>query len=162
MSTKIESRTGLPQAGKYLTLKLGGEDYAVPLLSVREIIRPIPFTRIPLQAPHVLGVINLRGQVIPVADLGILFNCGKVKSDDPRVVVLEFGLNGTPEYFGVQIDAVQEVTAITAEQIEPPPSVANQSRDRAVVGLAKVQDRVVILLDLQRVLLPEQLESNAA
>ncbi|MBP8805144.1 MAG: purine-binding chemotaxis protein CheW [Kofleriaceae bacterium] len=131
-----------PRDGKHLTFILADEEYAIPVTDVREIVGPLPVTPVPGTAHHVLGVINLRGKVIPVIDLRVRLGlmAGEI---GPRscVVVCQ---SSTATLVGALVDSVNEVMSLRPEDAEAAPAAAGAE----VAGLAKVKGRVVILLDV--------------
>ncbi|MDB5294575.1 MAG: chemotaxis protein [Phycisphaerales bacterium] len=153
-------------AGKYLTFALGAEEYGLGILTVREIIGYMDVTAVPRTPPHVRGVINLRGQVIPVVDLRARFSMPPAaRTDQTCIVVAEVGggAGGRAVNTGVIVDRVCEVLTIPADRIEDAPSFGAAAADAAFVrGVAKVGDRVKILLDIDRVLAKDDVEWSPA
>ena len=139
-------------AGKYLTFALGDEEYGLPVLRVREIIKLMDITQVP-QVPHyVKGVINLRGKVIPVIDLRRKFGFADGDySDRTSIVVVEVVGTGARLQMGLVVDAVSEVSGIAAEEIEETPDFGAQVTTDYMRAVAKVKGKVVVLLDLDRV-----------
>ncbi len=134
--------------GKYLTFKLGEEEYGVQILKVREIIGLMDITKVPQMPGYVKGVINLRGKVIPVIDLRSKFNLPEVEyTDQTCIIVIDVG-----GMVGTIVDNVQEVADISGEQIEPPPPLGSDVDSAFILGLAKSKDNVKILLDIDKVL----------
>lgn len=124
--------------------RLAGEEFAVPILSIREINQRPEITAVPHSPPHVRGITNLRGSVIPVVELATRFGM-PIPDDrkDERMIVLEVA--GRP--VGFLVDAVTQVRRIEREQISPPPAVSNDGHAAFIAGIAKLDDRLVILLD---------------
>jgi purine-binding chemotaxis protein CheW len=139
---------------QYLIFSLGGEDYAVRLPKVREIIRhDTAPTTVPAMPAWVSGVINLRGRVIPVIDLAMKFGVpGGPITKRTCVVVMDVSVNGEHSVIGVIADHVSDVTALSASDIEPPPSFGTTVRSDLLAGLGKVGSRFVLILDIDRVL----------
>lgn len=138
------------QAEKQLVVfDLDSESYGVDIGAVREIIRMQEITRVPRTPEFVEGVINLRGKVIPVVDLRKRFglNVGE-ESKDNRIVVVDIG----GQDIGVVVDAVTEVLRIHASAIEPPSSVITNADSEYLLGIAKLDDKMIILLELESVL----------
>ena len=144
---------GAANGGKYLTFMLGREEYGLPVLKVREIIRVMDITHVPQVPPHVLGVINLRGKVIPVIDLRRKFGFPD-QGDTERtcIIVAEIDLSASTVMMGVVVDAVSEVVTVTPAEIDATPEFGGQQTTDYILGLAKVKGSVKILLDLDRVL----------
>jgi purine-binding chemotaxis protein CheW len=138
-------------ANRFLTLTLGDELYALSALRVREIIRPIEVSPVPQAPPHVLGVINLRGKVVPIVDLRIKFGLEFTgRTDRTCIVVVESGRENKPT--GLMVDEVQEVLTLNAEDIEEAPAFGTKLDVAYVQGLAKLKNSVMILLDIDRLL----------
>ena len=128
---------------------LASETYGVDIVSVREIIRMQEITKVPRTADFVEGVINLRGKVIPVIDLRKRF--GFVQADatkETRIVVVDIGGND----IGVVVDAVTEVLRLSGDSVEPPTGVITTTDSDYLLGIAKLESRLIILLDLQSAL----------
>jgi purine-binding chemotaxis protein CheW len=144
---------GRAQPGKYLTFSLAGEEYGVPVLKVREIIKMMAITVVP-QVPHyVQGVINLRGKVITVVDLRLKFGFdAHEQTDETAVVVVEVKVDGGKVLMGVVVDSVSDVLNIQADEIENTPAFGDRVVTDYLCGMAKVKGRVKILLDLDRAL----------
>ncbi|MDR2200075.1 MAG: chemotaxis protein CheW [Deltaproteobacteria bacterium] len=144
--------------GKYLTFQLAGEGYGIGILKVREIIGMLPVTPVP-QTPHFLkGVINLRGQVIPVVDLRLKFNLPEEEyTERTSIIVVEVkGLAGNIP-IGIVVDTVSEVINIQAHEIEPAPAFGSTIDMNFILGMAKTADGVKILLNIDLVLSAEEL-----
>jgi purine-binding chemotaxis protein CheW len=140
-------------AGKYLTFALSGEEYGLPVLKVREIIRMLDITPVPQVPAHVKGVINLRGKVIPVVDLRLKFGFAEQGYVERTcVIVVDVAMPSGCAMMGVVVDAVSEVVNIGAEDIQRTPEFGRRVDTGYMSGVAKVKGRVKILLDLDRVL----------
>jgi len=139
--------------GKYLTFALGDEEYGVPVLKVREIIKMMDITSVPQVPRHVKGVINLRGKVIPVVDLRLKFSFAEHGyTERTCIIVVEVALATSKVMMGIVVDAVSEVLTIAAEEIEQTPEFGERVTTDYMKGVAKVKAKVKILLDLDRVL----------
>ena len=140
-------------AGKYLTFVLGREHYGVPVLKVREIIRLCDITPVPQMPDYIRGVLNLRGKIIPVADLRIKFRLAKIENTDLTcIVVVSVNLpDKSSALMGLIVDAVEEVVNLAAADIEPPPDFGAALEADYILGMAKVKGTVKTLLDLDRV-----------
>jgi len=141
------------QPGKYLSFTLGHESYGVPVLVVREIIRLCPITPVASMPPHVRGVINLRGKVIPVVDLRIRFGLTDVVDHDRAcIVVMQVGAAvGGSRPYGVIVDGVDEVAAYAADDLVPPPDFGTAIDTRFMTGMARRGAGVTTLLDLEAI-----------
>jgi purine-binding chemotaxis protein CheW len=132
-----------------VTFSLGTEEFGVDIMKVQEIIRIPPITRVP-KAPHfVEGVINLRGNVIPVVNLRVRFGMADGEETDlSRIVVLQV----KNRVFGVRVDGVTEVLRLESEAIEPPPPVALGVDSSFIRGVGKIGERLLILLNLDQMM----------
>ena len=140
-------------AGKHLTFVLGAEEYGVPVLKVREIIKIMDITHVPQMPTHVKGVVNLRGKVIPVVDLRLKFGFPELAyTERTCIIVVEVALPASRIMMGIVVDAVSEVLNITADEIEETPEFGERVTTDFMRGLAKVKGTVKVLLDLDRVL----------
>lgn len=140
---------------QYLTFFIRDEEYAVPVLRVKEIIEFETVTRVPAVPVHVRGVINLRGAVLPVIDLSAKFGHGEsAPSRTTCIVVAETQVDGERIVAGVIADAVSQVIDLPAAQIEPPPPFGTNVRVDFLTGMGKVENRLVLMLDLGRILSP--------
>jgi len=140
-------------AGLYLTFALSEEMYGLQILAVQEIIQLVPITQVPKTPDFVRGVINLRGKVIPVIDLRCRFGMEPVDdSAQTCIVVVEIGANGQALTMGVVVDQVAEVLDVTGDQVEAPPVFGSTVSTDFILGMGKVGDKVIMLLDVQQVL----------
>jgi len=146
-------------AGKYLTFELGGEIYGLEILKVQEIIGIMAITRVPRTPDFVRGVINLRGKVIPVVDLRLKFGLEK-KEDTERtcIIVVQVGHSDSLITMGLIVDEVSEVLDIQAEQIEPPPDLGASIETDFILGMGKVEEMVVMLLDVDKALSDREID----
>ena len=139
--------------GKYLTFTLGHEEYGLPVLKVREIIKVMDITQVPQVPEHVLGVINLRGKVIPVIDLRRKFGFPSLDNTERTcIIVADVDLGSVRVMMGIVVDSVSEVLNVTEAEIDETPDFGGQTTTDYLLGLAKVKGTVKILLDLDRVL----------
>ncbi|PWL56824.1 MAG: chemotaxis protein CheW [Desulfovibrionaceae bacterium] len=137
-----------------VTFSIDEEEFGVNILKVQEIIRIMEITRVPRSPEFVEGVINLRGRVIPIVDLRRRFGLAAIAHDkDTRIIVIE--LNSL--VVGFIVDAVSEVLRIPADTVEPTPPVAAGMDSEYISGVGKLQDRLLILLDLDKLLTAEDL-----
>ena len=140
-------------AGKYLTFALADEEYGLPVLRVREIIKMMDITEVPQVPAHIRGVLNLRGKVIPVIDLRLKFGFAQGEVT-PRtcIIVVEVALAAGRVMMGIIVDHVLDVLNVLADEIEETPQFGERVRTDYMKGVAKVKGTVKILLDLDRVL----------
>ena len=137
-----------------VTFSIDEEEFGVNILKVQEIIRIMEITRVPRSPEFVEGVINLRGRVIPIVDLRRRFGLAAIAHHkDTRIIVIE--LNSL--VVGFIVDAVSEVLRIPADTVEPTPPVAAGVDSEYISGVGKLQDRLLILLDLDKLLTAEDL-----
>jgi purine-binding chemotaxis protein CheW len=141
-----------------VSFKIGSEEFGVDILKVQEINRMVEITKVP-QAPHyVEGVINLRGKVIPIVDLRKRFSLDLKEHDkNTRIVVVDIGGN----IMGMIVDSVSEVLRLPSSTIEPPPEIVTGINSEYIKGVAKLDDRLLIFLDLSKVIDVEEMVSMA-
>lgn len=141
------------KAGKYLTFSLAGEEYGIAILKVKEIIGMMPVTPVPQTPPYVKGVINLRGKVIPVTDLRLKFGMASIDyTERTCIIVVEIQGEDDVILLGIVVDAVSEVLNIKNDHIEDTPNFGTALNTDFMFGMAKVENSVKILLDIDRVL----------
>ncbi len=151
---------GPGREGKYLTFALGSEEYGLEILKVREIFGIMEITAIPKTPQHVKGVINLRGQVIPVIDIRIKFGMPPVQTTDQTcVIVVETEQNNQKFSTGLVVDRVQEVLEIKEDAIQDSPNFGSRVDTNFILGMGKVGKAVKILLDIDKVLDGDNLDS---
>jgi purine-binding chemotaxis protein CheW len=144
---------GLRDDHQYLTFMLGAEIFAINILRIKEIIEYGELTMVPKMPGFIRGVINLRGAVVPVIDLAARFDKGEaVISRKSCIVIIEVLQEAGHQVIGVLVDAVNEVLEIAADQIEPVPSFGAKIRTDFIDGMGKVDQKFVILLNVNQVL----------
>lgn len=137
------------KAGKYLTFRIGPEAYGLEILKVREIIGLMAITAVPRTPDYIKGVVNLRGKVIPVIDLRTKFGMElKESTDETCVIVVDIG----DIEMGIIVDAVSEVLEIGSADVEDVPTFGSEVNTDFILGMGKVGEKVIILLDISRVL----------
>lgn len=130
---------------QYVVFKLGEEEYGLSILKVQEIIRPLEITKLPNSPKYILGIVNLREDVITIFDLRLFFNLQSLEhNDENRIIVIKQNNHA----FGIYVDEVHEVIRINKEQIKPQNELDNKINKQYIKGVAKVDDRLIILLDL--------------
>lgn len=150
------------RAGKYLTFKLGVEEFGLEILKVQEIIKMMDITRVPRTPDFVRGVINLRGKVIPVVDLRLKFSMeARETTEKTCVIVVQVAHASGSVTMGTIVDEVSEVLDIVGEQIEPAPEFGSTVDTAFILGMGKVGKRVVMLLDVDKVLSSGELAAVA-
>jgi purine-binding chemotaxis protein CheW len=149
-------------AGKYLTVVLENEAYGIAVLKVREIIRMQKITPVPQMPAFVKGVINLRGRVIPVVDLRVKFGVKAEFAERTCIVVVQVKLpTQQTVQMGLIVDSVEEVVTLAANEIEPTPDFGAKINTEYLLGMAKVKGAVKTLLDIDRVVAPDQVQAIA-
>jgi purine-binding chemotaxis protein CheW len=143
--------------GKYLTFSMADEEYGIGILKIKEIIGMMPVTSVPQTPEFVKGVINLRGKVIPVVDLRLRFGMEAIDyTERTCIIVVEIaGASGTV-MIGIVVDAVSEVLNIKGEEIEETPTFGTRLNTDYILGMAKMEGGVKILLDIDKVLSAEE------
>lgn len=147
------------KAGKYLTFKLGAEEFGLEILKVQEIIKMMDITKIPRTPEFVRGVINLRGKVISVVDLRAKFGLEAVATTDKTcVIVVQVKRTAGMLVMGIIVDEVSEVLDVAGGQIEPPPAFGARVDTDFILGMGKVGKKVIMLLDVDKVLSSDEVE----
>ena len=137
-----------------VTFSIGEEEFGVDILKVQEIIRTMAITKVPNSPPHVEGVINLRGKVIPVIDLRSRFLLeSKPHDNQTRIIVVDLHR----VVIGFVVDGVSEVLRIPSSTVEPPPAVVSGIESEYIKGVGKLDNRLLILLDLDKLIPVEEL-----
>jgi len=147
METKVDTVNTAEDVLQFVTFTLNDEEYAVDIHSVQEINRIIEITRVPNAPPHVEGVINLRGKVIPVINLRKKFGFPeRDHHDSSRIIIMD--IRGITN--GIIVDSVSEVLRISPGIVEPAPPMSSEHNARYIKGLAKLENRLIILLDIDK------------
>ncbi len=155
MSQAVAAMTD--REGKYLTFSLAGEEYGIGILKIKEIIGMMPITAVPRTPEFIKGVINLRGKVIPVMDLRLRFGLPAIDyTERTCIIVVEIEGPAGKVQVGIVVDAVSEVLNIKGEDIEPTPTFGTRMKTDFILGMAKMNGGVKILLDIDRVLGSEE------
>ena len=157
--TRTEIRQETEQdVQQYLTFMIGGEEYAVSLLRVKEIIEYDTVTEIPKTPEWVRGVINLRGNVVPVIDLAVKFRLApSVAGKLTCIVITEIECEGEATVMGVMADSVRQVIDLKPQDIEPPPAFGTRVKVDYLVGMARSGKKFCLLLDTEKVLSTDEL-----
>jgi len=148
---------------KFLSFRIGKEEFGVEILRVREIIGVIDVTPLPQTPDYVKGVINLRGKIIPVIELRTKLGLeSKEYTEETCIIVVEVSDGGDERFhMGVIVDSVSEVIDIPRDNIEPAPRFGNNLNTAYILGMGKVKEQVLILLDIDRVMTQADLHSLA-
>ena len=153
-----EVRAILDREGKYLTFSMADEEYGIGILKIKEIIGMMPITSVPQTPAFVKGVINLRGKVIPVMDLRLRFNMEAIDyTERTCIIVVEISSHSGTVQIGIVVDAVSEVLNIKGDEIEDTPTFGTSLNTDYILGIAKVEGGVKILLDIDKVLTRDEL-----
>lgn len=159
----MEATKGVADHMQYLTFYLGEEEYGIGILRVKEIIEYQVPTRIPVAPSCIRGVINVRGSVVPVLDLAVKFGIAPSPvTKRTCIVIVEVELDEQATVMGLVADAVSEVRELATQDIEPPPDFGTQVPIDYLQGMGKVGEKFALLLDVDRVLSVEDLETAAA
>jgi purine-binding chemotaxis protein CheW len=155
MEAIAEEKGASIHEGKYLTFVLGTEEYGIEIVKVREIIGIMDITTVPQTPDYMKGVINLRGKVIPIIDLRLKFSMQEEEhTKETCVIVVE--VNST--HIGIVVDSVSEVQDINGAEIEDSPELGQGVDTNFILGMGKVREKIIILLDIEKVLTSEDLD----
>lgn len=142
----------------YLTLHIGKEKFGVHVSQVLNILEMTHITDVPKSPEYMKGVINLRGQVLPVIDLRLKFGMSENEyTYSTCIIVMDLELDETTIHVGVIVDEVLSVVEIEEKQMEPPPSIGNKYKSEFIYGMANVEDQFIMLLDMQQILKNDEL-----
>jgi purine-binding chemotaxis protein CheW len=155
MANESNASSSVPAGGEFLTFTLGAEEYGMDILKVQEIRGYDAVTAIANTPAFIKGVINLRGIIVPIVDLRIKFNLGKIDYDQFTVVII---LNLGARVVGVVVDSVSDVLTLTPEQIKPAPSLSTSLDTRYIIGLGTVEQRMLILVDIEKLMTSRDME----
>jgi len=142
-------------ASEYLTFTLGSEEYAIDILKVQEIRGYEQPTLIANSPPFIKGVINLRGIIVPIVDLRIKFNLGKIEYTPFTVVII---LNVAGRVIGAVVDSVSDVFSLIRSQIRPAPDFSGSFDTKYILGLATMDSRMMIVTDIERLMTSAEME----
>jgi purine-binding chemotaxis protein CheW len=150
----------ISETRQYLTFKLSDEIFAIDVAKVREVLEFSTITKVPRTPEFMSGVINLRGNVVPVVDLRLCFEMSKTeKTVNTCIIVVEVLLEGESAVIGALADSVEEVIDLEPEQIQPAPKIGTQIRTDFIKGMGKRDAQFVMILDIDRVFSAEELSS---
>ncbi len=135
--------------------KIGSEEYGIDILQVQEILKIPKVTKLPKSSRHILGVIDLRGRVIPIIDLGKKFGIIADLSNSSRAIVVD--IEG--KQVGLAIDSVSHVIKVDSGEIEPPPPVVKGISGKYIIGIAKLKTGFVVILDINQIFSSEEIMS---
>jgi len=144
--------------GNFLTFLLGEEVYGLPIKKAREIIGMMEITHIPRTQKYIKGVINLRGKIISIIDLRLKFGMdGTDYTERTCIIIIEVESGANQRLVGIVVDAVCEVLNIQKNEIDPAPDYETRIEREFIIGLGKMKDRVVLILDIEMILNHEEL-----
>jgi len=148
----------ITETGQYLTFKLDEELYAIDISKVREVLDFSRVTKVPQTLDFMLGVINLRGSVVPVVDMRLKFGLSMTeKTLNTCIIIVEVEIDGQTTILGALADSVQEVLELEPDRIEPPPRIGTRLRTKFIKGMGKRDDRFIIILDIDKIFSAEEL-----
>ena len=160
---KSTTATTDERVGKYLVFHLGREEFGIRVMKVREIMGVQDITAVPQTPPHVKGVINLRGKVIPVVDLRLKFGLPELEyTQRTCIIVVQVRGDADSMLMGIVVDGVAEVLNLVADDIEDTPDFGQGVASSYLLGMAKIKDKVKILLDIDQVLTSQELRGIGA
>jgi purine-binding chemotaxis protein CheW len=136
-------------AREYLTFRLSQEEYGIDILKVQEIRGYEPPTRIANAPPFIKGVVNLRGTIVPIVDMRLKFNCSEAEYNSFTVVII---LNLRTRIVGIVVDSVSDVLELQPESVKAAPDIDSVVDNSCILGLGSVSDRMLILLDIERLM----------
>jgi purine-binding chemotaxis protein CheW len=141
---------------RFLVFSLSEEEYAIPLLKVKEVIALNEITPVPYSLPYFKGIMNLRGNVISIIDLRQKFNMKQIeKSQETAIIILDVG----DLSFGMIVDSVNSVLATRLNEIQPPPDVETQMKSNSITGITRREKKLILILDVDRTLSLEDIKS---
>lgn len=148
----------ITQTTQYLTFKLDEEVFALEISKVREVLDFTAVTKVPQTPDFMMGVINLRGSVVPVVDMRLKFGMTRTETTvNTCIIIVEIELDGETTVLGALADSVQEVIELDPEQIEPPPRIGTRLKTRFIKGMGKRDNEFIIILDIDKVFSVEEL-----
>lgn len=148
---------------QYATFRVAERLLGLDLLTVREILRPLDITPVPRSAPHIRGLLNLRGQVVTILDLAVCLGLSPTRmTEQSHIVILKTqaelgaafrqalnGYKGPPDLVGLLVDAIEDVAEADASALEPPPANLNEAEERLLSGVHRTDSGLLVLLNLQ-------------
>lgn len=150
MSVIAKNAEGVAAAAReYLTFRLDQEEYGIDILKVQEIRGYEPPTRIANAPPFIKGVVNLRGTIVPIVDMRLKFNCAQAEYNSFTVVII---LNLRNRVVGIVVDSVSDVMELAADAVRPAPDIESAIDSGAILGLGSVGERMLILLDIEKLM----------
>lgn len=152
------SVSSITETSQYLTFKLEDEIFAVDIGKVREVLDFTAVTKVPQTPDFMLGVINLRGSVVPVVDMRLKFGMSRTeKTVNTCIIIVEIDIEGESTIIGALADSVQEVMDLEPDQIEPPPRIGTRLKTKFIKGMGKKDEQFIIILDIDKVFSADEL-----
>jgi purine-binding chemotaxis protein CheW len=152
------SVASITETGQYLTFILDEEVFALDITTVREVLDFTKITKVPQTPGFMMGVINLRGSVMPVVDMRLKFGLSKTElTVNTCIIIVEIELDGEITMLGALVDSVQEVIELDPEHIEPPPRLGTRLNTKFIKGMGKQDDRFLIIVEIDKVFSVEEL-----
>ena len=140
------------ETDQFLTFRLGQEIFAVDIGKVREVLEYTTVTKVPQTPEMMVGVINLRGSVVPVIDFRLKFNMGRAeRTVNTCVIITEVEIEDQKTMIGALVDSVQEVMDLDSEHVEPPPKIGTQLNTDFIKGMGKQEGQFIIILDVEKI-----------
>jgi purine-binding chemotaxis protein CheW len=150
--------TAMTATTQYLTFELAEEVFALEISKVREVLDFTTVTKVPQTPDFMLGVINLRGAVVPVVDMRLKFGLEKADTSvNTCIIIVEIEVDGEATVLGAMADSVQEVLDLNPEQIEPPPKIGTRLKTKFIKGMGNKDNRFIIILDIDKVFSVDEL-----
>ena len=152
------SVSSITKTSQYLTFKLEDEVFALDISKVREVLDFTDVTKVPETPAFMLGVINLRGSVVPVVDMRLKFGMNRTeKTVNTCIIIVEIEIDGETTILGALADSVQEVMDLDPDQIEPPPRIGTRLKTKFIKGMGKRDNQFIIILDIDKVFSADEL-----
>ena len=149
----------LLETSQYLAFKLEAEIFAFDISKVREVLEFTAVTKVPKTPGMMKGVINLRGSVVPVIDMRIKFGMGETeKTVNTVIIIIEIELDEEKTMIGALVDSVEAVIDLDTEHIEPPPKIGTKLNTEFIMGMGKLDDQFIIILDIESIFSSDELE----
>jgi purine-binding chemotaxis protein CheW len=150
--------SSITETSQYLTFKLEEEVFALDIGKVREVLDFTAVTKVPQTPDFMLGVINLRGSVVPVVDMRLKFGMTRTETTvNTCFIIVEIAIDGETTVLGALVDSVQEVMDLDPDQIEPPPRIGTRLKTRFIKGMGKRDNQFIIILDIDKVFSADEL-----
>jgi purine-binding chemotaxis protein CheW len=152
------SVASITETGQYLTFRLDSETFALDISKVREVLDFSTVTKVPQTPDFMLGVINLRGNVVPVVDMRLKFGMSRTETTvNTCIIIVEIELEGETAVIGALADSVQEVVELPPDQIEPPPKIGTRLKTQFIKGMGHHGAQFIIILEIDKVFSAEEL-----